>query len=371
MTTEQARRRARRLRPLVLGAGAAIGADRRSARDPALHRRQRRRAPRASRRSAQEAPATDLRGPDPSPGRSPTADIEGCAHDRGPLGSPERSLLERRLRPRQADPRAARRPRPAACLGEHPRPRADLRNGGALHRPPASGHAQARHAGHQPCLSGQRPGQLVPVDPPGRHGGARRPVTGARSCAATPATPSPSPPSCPRRPATAAHRSTARPRTSATGGRDTRASSAATTPGTTTPTRTTTSSSSASRAGGPTPSATCPTRTRHGSPRIRVFRVPVVAEPPPAPTTTTPHTTAPSTGGLQCYPPRSQLEFERCVQAGYLGTDSGGNTTPATPTPTPTEPKEGQTYPPAVPQGTTGQLPVCNPVDPHPPCRES
>ena len=79
---------------------------------------------------------------------------------------------------------------------------------------------------------------------------------------------------------------------------------------------------------------------------IRVFRVPVVAEPAPAPATTTPHTTAPSTGGLQCYPPRSQLEFERCVQGGYLGTDSGGNTTPTTPT-TPTEPKEGQTYPPA------------------------
>ncbi len=107
-----------------------------------------------------------------------------------------------------------------------------------------------------------------------------------------------------------------------------------TTPRTTTPTRTTTSSSSASRAGGPTSSATCPTRTRPGSRRIRVFPG-CRSRPSPRPLhhDDAAHDRAEHRGPA-VLPPRSQLEFERCVQGGYLGTDSNGNTTPAPTTPT-------------------------------------
>ena len=100
---------------------------------------------------------------------------------------------------------------------------------------------------------------------------------------------------------------------------------------------------------------------------IRAFRAPVVVEPAPAPATAAPSTRAPDSGSLQCYPPRSQLEFERCVAAGYLGTDSDHGTLT-----TPTEPPDGGTYPPAEQHtDTTERLPVCDPIDPHPPCRES
>lgn len=90
---------------------------------------------------------------------------------------------------------------------------------------------------------------------------------------------------------------------------------------------------------------------------IDVFRevAPDTPTTTPAPAPTPAHT-------LQCNPPRSQLESEQCRDSGHL---------PEQQTPQPQEPQDGQTYPPAEPQHTDTQehLPVCDPIDPHPPCQ--
>jgi len=77
---------------------------------------------------------------------------------------------------------------------------------------------------------------------------------------------------------------------------------------------------------------------------VDVFRAPPPEpEPAPAPaqTQTTPATPAPQSGGLQCDPPRSQLEAEQCAQR--QGQAPQNTPTPAPePAPTPGICNDGQ-----------------------------
>lgn len=77
---------------------------------------------------------------------------------------------------------------------------------------------------------------------------------------------------------------------------------------------------------------------------VDVFRAPP-PEPAPAPapaqTQTTPATPAPQSGGLQCDPPRSQLEAEQCAER--QGQAPQNTPTPAPePAPTPGICNDGQ-----------------------------
>jgi hypothetical protein len=95
--------------------------------------------------------------------------------------------------------------------------------------------------------------------------------------------------------------------------------------------------------------------------RITVVQQPAPqATPAPAPvapqqTAPPPTQTAPQDNTLHCNPPRSQLEFEQCHPPS------------SSPPPTQTQPPPTQTQPP--PTQTTPPLPVCDPVNPYPPCR--